>query len=104
MTTKVKFNGAEFRQGCFLLIEQCSQFPVFGCVEIIILENEDCNFLVEIFESEFVQHYSCFKLIQTKTRQIVNLNDIKYYQPVYSSKSFANNDPNNYIVFPLKSV
>lgn len=102
ITSKVTINGGEFRIGCFILLEYCSQFPVFGRVEMIILENSDCNFVVKIVEAEYIEHYACFVLIHKNKRQVVNLQELKYYQPLYPSKLFANNDPKDYIVFPLK--
>ncbi len=100
----VVHNGCEYRIGSYVLLEYCSHNPVFGQVQAIILEDDDCNFLVKVVHSSNDAQLNCFKLIFIDEYKIVDVNSIQFYLPLYTMSSFKFNDNDSYIALPVKYV
>lgn len=102
ISSKIISNGCEYRVGCFILLKYCNLYPEFGLIEHIVLENEECNFVITKFESEFLENFHCYKICSLNTVEILELSQLVYYQPLYSYESFKFNDLNKYIILPIK--
>lgn len=76
--------------------------PVFGLIELIVLEDDDCNFVVNTYESCYIKHYASYKLGNICGRDLVNIKNLEYYQSFHVSNTFVDNDTNDYIILPAK--
>lgn len=100
---KIIKNGSIFEVGGFVLVERCTQYPIFGLIKSIINEEDECYFVLQHFSSEYVEHFCGYKLIDSGNLAILDCNDVKYFQCFYPSISFCN-DLERYIILPVKFV
>ncbi|XP_035701302.1 uncharacterized protein LOC118433468 [Folsomia candida] len=100
----VESNNSEFRVGGFVILKYCTLFPEFGKIEGILLEDDDCTFIVTEFSSKLVTHLSAYQICKSNKIRLVDLHAIKHYQPLYTMHSFFDNDVNEYISVPFKLV
>lgn len=103
LMTKINKNGSDFHLGGFVLLKYCSQFPIFGRIKSILVEDDEFYFLVEQFNSKIDTHFASYELKQSGVLQIIHITDVAFYQCFYPSITFCN-DTNMYIVLPVKFV
>lgn len=100
VTTKITKNGSDFEVGGYILLEYCREMPIFGRIDRIILDNDDCHFVVKKFSSEYIAQYAGYKLYESGLSILIDSNDVKYFQCFYSAISFSN-DSEHFIILPI---
>jgi hypothetical protein len=100
----IEWNNSEFRTGSFVVLKYCINFPEFGLILGIVVNEEECCLIVSEFSSLFVSHLCSYKITKCNVIKVVNLDSIDHYQPLYTMKSFYDNDINDYISIPFKRV
>jgi hypothetical protein len=100
----IEWNNSEFRTGSFVVLKYCINFPEFGLILGIVVNEEECCLIVSEFSSLFVSHLCSYKITKCNVIKVVNLDSIDHYQPLYTMKSSYDNDINDYISIPFKRV
>lgn len=100
---KITRNGSIFEIGSFALLEYDTQSSVFGSIKSIIIDDDECYFLVAKYNSSFNAKIGCFELEESTDIELVNYDVIKYFQCFYSSISF-DNDLKQFIMLPVKYI
>lgn len=77
----VVYNGCDFRIGSLILIKYCSSSPIFGEIQQIIVENDQCNFIVNLVDSNYNAEKCSFEIEITNSTEIIDINSIAFYQP-----------------------
>ena len=83
-------------------MKYCPLFPTFGVIENIILEDDECHFIVTTYESEFCEKYYSFKLGKNGESLCIDFSSLLFYQALYTYESFEFNNVNKYVVLPTK--
>ncbi|OXA41231.1 WD repeat, SAM and U-box domain-containing protein 1 [Folsomia candida] len=75
VTTKITKNGSDFEVGGYILLDYCREMPIFGRIDRIILDNDDCHFVVKKFSSEYIAQYAGYKLYESGLSILIDSND-----------------------------
>lgn len=96
-------NGCEYRVGCYIMLSECNQFPIFGKIELIVLEEEDFYFIISEYDSKFESHVHSYKLNDNyRDQSIMDVNSLIYYYPFFEMYSYMSTG--KYITVPYKFV
>ena len=103
-TDKIFCNGCEYRVGCFVLLSYCSENPTFGCINEIVLEDDECNFIVTEVQGDYDSHFAGYALELAGQYKIIDLHSISHYLPMYKMQSFQSLNDKEYIAIPFKYI
>lgn len=73
----VTIHGVTYKKGCCIRLKEieeygCSDFPLYGCLQEVIVWEDAKFFIVEILQTlSFESHYRSYKVVMTNEQRVI---------------------------------